>query len=333
MRRMLAAVGTMLLVCVARVWAQAPGSEAWEKLVAANNLDVGGKQPFHLGITFQLYDLDGKPGDAGSLETWWSGPGRERMVVHLAGLNEDGSAPAGADAALVRDAYLVRQLVEFEIGPVPKVTPVGELKTTPMNVGKTRLDCLGRKRGLAEDVFVQVAVACVAPNTTQVMILKEDDGEIALIRPRMGTFQDTHVALESRIGYLGRDAIAGQVTMLQTDPSAKAEGPAASAGPERLDSLREVSAKASVKQRIKFAVPNYPDRAKVEHLAGTVLLNVIIGVDGHVRRIVPIASTDPMFTQAAAEAVKQWVYTPFLLNGAPTEVDTVITINFALDRG
>jgi protein TonB len=37
-----------------------------------------------------------------------------------------------------------------------------------------------------------------------------------------------------------------------------------------------------------------------------------------------------MFTDAAIDAVRQWKYSPYLLNGEPTEVDTIINVNFAL---
>jgi len=40
-----------------------------------------------------------------------------------------------------------------------------------------------------------------------------------------------------------------------------------------------------------------------------------------------------MLTQAAIEAVKQWKYKPYLLNGEPVEVDTQIQVNFTLAGG
>ena len=39
-----------------------------------------------------------------------------------------------------------------------------------------------------------------------------------------------------------------------------------------------------------------------------------------------------MLKGAAIEAVKQWTYRPYLLNGEPTEVDTTITVSFSLDN-
>jgi protein TonB len=39
-----------------------------------------------------------------------------------------------------------------------------------------------------------------------------------------------------------------------------------------------------------------------------------------------------VFTDEAVKAVRQWTYSPYLLNGEPTEVDTTITVNFVLNR-
>jgi protein TonB len=46
-----------------------------------------------------------------------------------------------------------------------------------------------------------------------------------------------------------------------------------------------------------------------------------------------MSATYPDFVIAAIAAVRQWVYRPYLLNGEPTEVDTTITVNFALNGG
>lgn len=329
MRRMLA-VGVMLAAGAMAAWGQTPASDAWDKLVAANDLGVEGKKPFHLAMTFQLYDLNGKAAETGSLDTWWSEPGRERTVVHLKGLNEDGSAPEGSDAALVRDAILVRYLVEFEIDPVPELGAVTGMKAESKKFGKTELDCVSPQIDPAQAKNVPPPVGCVAPSTTQVMILEGFGREMSLIRPRMGKFQDTHVALESRIGFVGRNAIVGTVTILQTDESAKekAEAPGTMTVRPNMHLLG-----ANGERRISFVPPDYPDIAKVEHRSGTVVLDVILGVDGQVRSLAPIAITNPIFTSSAMQAVKHWRYTPYSLKGVPTEVETTITVNFQISGG
>ena len=73
--------------------------------------------------------------------------------------------------------------------------------------------------------------------------------------------------------------------------------------------------------------PQYPEEAKAKNIQGNVVLHVEVGRDGHVTEVTPI-SGHPVLADAAVEAVKQWEYKPFLLNGEPVEVETVITVKF-----
>lgn len=78
--------------------------------------------------------------------------------------------------------------------------------------------------------------------------------------------------------------------------------------------------------------PQYPPDAGRERIEGTVVLLAVIGTDGSVQDV-QVMSGLPILAQAAVEAVKQWRYKPYLLNGVPVEIDSRITINFTLARG
>ena len=78
--------------------------------------------------------------------------------------------------------------------------------------------------------------------------------------------------------------------------------------------------------------PKYPPEAGRERIEGTVVLMAVIGKDGNVRDV-RVESGLPLLAQAAIDAVKQWRYRPYLLNGEPVEIDSQITINFNLSRG
>lgn len=75
--------------------------------------------------------------------------------------------------------------------------------------------------------------------------------------------------------------------------------------------------------------PEYPPLAKQARIQGTVRFRATIGVDGHVRNL-QLISGHPLLVSAAREAVKQWIYRPVFLNGAPVEVITAIDVNFVL---
>ena len=78
--------------------------------------------------------------------------------------------------------------------------------------------------------------------------------------------------------------------------------------------------------------PEYPPEAGRARIEGTVVLQAVIGKDGSVEDV-QVKSGLPVLAQAAINAVRQWRYRPYLLNGEPIEVDTQITINFTLSAG
>ena len=80
---------------------------------------------------------------------------------------------------------------------------------------------------------------------------------------------------------------------------------------------------------IHDATPQYPSEAGRSRIEGTVVLMAVIGTDGSVKDV-HVESGLPIFAQAAIDAVKQWRYKPYLIDGEPVEVDSRITINFTL---
>jgi TonB family protein len=77
--------------------------------------------------------------------------------------------------------------------------------------------------------------------------------------------------------------------------------------------------------------PEYPDIARREHLQGTVRLHAVIAKDGTIRMLRVLTGYCSL-AEAAIRAVRQWRYTPTLLEGNPVEVDTTIDVIFALSH-
>jgi periplasmic protein TonB len=75
--------------------------------------------------------------------------------------------------------------------------------------------------------------------------------------------------------------------------------------------------------------PAYPPLAKQARIAGAVVLQAEISKDGSIQNL-HVISGHPMLVPSAIEAVKQWKYKPYILNGEPVEVETTITVNFTL---
>jgi protein TonB len=80
---------------------------------------------------------------------------------------------------------------------------------------------------------------------------------------------------------------------------------------------------------IRDVAPQYPPEAGRARIEGTVVLLAVIGTDGSVKDV-RVENGLPILAQAAIDAVKQWRYKPYLIDGEPVEVDSRITINFTL---
>ena len=78
--------------------------------------------------------------------------------------------------------------------------------------------------------------------------------------------------------------------------------------------------------------PTYPPLARQARIAGTVVLQAEISKTGDIQNL-HLISGHPMLAPAAIEAVKQWKYKPYLLNGEPVEVETTVQVNFTLSGG
>lgn len=93
--------------------------------------------------------------------------------------------------------------------------------------------------------------------------------------------------------------------------------------------LVRVSQGVSTGLLVKKVTPEYPPIAKQAHVQGSVTLRAVIGKDGKVENVQP-ESGSPLLASAAVNAVKQWKYKPYVLDGSPVEVETTVTVNFRL---
>jgi TonB family protein len=80
---------------------------------------------------------------------------------------------------------------------------------------------------------------------------------------------------------------------------------------------------------VQKAPLTYPDAARNAGIQGTVVLRVVTDYSGDVKEVT-IVSGYPALAQAAADAVKQWKYKPYLVDGSPAEMETQVTTDFHL---
>jgi periplasmic protein TonB len=76
--------------------------------------------------------------------------------------------------------------------------------------------------------------------------------------------------------------------------------------------------------------PSYPEAARRAGLGGRVTLRAVIAEDGRVESVEVFASTNPLFNDAAVDAVRRWRYRPALMNGRPVRVYFSVVVSFVV---
>jgi protein TonB len=102
------------------------------------------------------------------------------------------------------------------------------------------------------------------------------------------------------------------------------EPPAAPTGPVR------VGGKIKAPSKLNNVAPVYPSMAKQARVEGTVILEATINPQGRVTEVKVLRGI-PLLDNSAMDAVKQWHYSPTLLNGTPVPVVMTVTVNFRLN--
>jgi TonB family protein len=92
-----------------------------------------------------------------------------------------------------------------------------------------------------------------------------------------------------------------------------------------------VSADVMAGNLLNKVVPVYPAAAKKARIQGTVVLSAVIGKDGNVENLQVLSGPNEL-QQSSLDAVRQWTYKPYLLNGDPIEVKTTVNVVYALKQ-
>ena len=128
-------------------------------------------------------------------------------------------------------------------------------------------------------------------------------------------------------------SITMQVGGLQERISVRAKRPTHAARPTP-STAAPVRIGGNIKAPLKLqdVRPQYPEAMREAGLEGLVPMEALIDVDGRVASVrVLSAQVHPEFARAAEDAVRQWVFSPTLLNGSAVEVQMTVTVQFRLE--
>ena len=309
---------------------------------ADTSIDTAGTLPWHLKLDVQLLATPTQKAEQGTIEAWWQSPETYRIAYALPSYTAVLlHTPAGQLRTREQDSppelletLLAQAVHPVEDEPLNLVTPEARQK----KFGKTALDCIMLSKPMKPNGDSRMHVSAPSPlglfptycfdAGSPVLRVSFNLGSQAVIRNGVGTFQKRSVATSTTI-YEGPTQVAtSHITMLRGEapPAGTYEPSPDLADPDKAAVLLPGVVAGAVLHK---TIPVYPESAKESHIAGTVILHVIIGRDGHVHRMRLVSAPDGDLALSALDAVRSWTYKPYLLNGKPTEVDSTISVNYA----
>ncbi len=214
-----------------------------ERTSTLNNDDL---QSYHLKMTVQLFDKKGKPSEQGTVEAFWAGVGKEKLVysfpsysateVHANGklFRTDGASDPPQD---------IRTVLREVQQPMPTESEIdaSQPQIDKVNFGKVPLECIMLARpieGMAKIPTGLFPTYCFDAGKS---ILRADYnfGTQLVVRNRIGTFQQRNLATEIAISENNVQAAKGEVVVLQTQQVTDAD--------LATDGLRVIDANTPVK--------------------------------------------------------------------------------------
>jgi TonB family protein len=322
-------VVALLILSAARVACGEDAASQVERLRSAEEattLIQSSVSPFYLKLSVQLYDAKGKPSEKGTVEEWWAGSDVEKRVYTTPSYS---ATEVRKGAELFRSAGvsyppdLLKELVEQVVHPMPSERRVRDssLAIRPVKFGNVPLECLVLT--LRSDADSPLPTFCFEPGKDSLRITSEY-GNRVIIRNSVGTFQGKQVPIDVAVRAGEVMAATGHIEGL-TARAVDASEVSTEGLTEKLYINSSPSMKGSLDKRVD---PKYPDEAKRQHIAGTVVLHAIIGTDGHVHDLRLVSSPSAALTDASMDAVRRWTYTPYAVSGEARQVETTITVNF-----
>jgi len=119
-----------------------------------------------------------------------------------------------------------------------------------------------------------------------------------------------------------RSAILAMTMISTFSISSAAQTSASAVAPTRVSNADQE------KRLTKRVNPKYPKEAFDAKLTGMINLEIVIDKEGKVSSVRTLGKGEDLLIKAATDAVKQWTYKPYKVDGKAVEVVTIVTINF-----
>lgn len=293
------------------------------------------QKPWHLKASYQLYDDQGNPTTQGIYEYWWTSPAVYRSTwtriaaTHSVWHTKDGKEQFTSSGDPLD--YFELQLKSELLAPLPSVESLDKSKQRvshgEIKVGGDKFPCVYRPGNGLEDF--QRPGYCFDPVYPVLRITFSGEGTLTTTFDSIRLFQGKYLAgdILTRVG--NRRLFSAKVE--STDPLAASDfnlipPKDAVSTPDSILVPEQPGSKTLLKKQF----PIYPQEAKEKRIQGIVLVEATIGKDGKIKKQRVLYSPSRLLTASATESLWHWEYKPFLVNGEPVQVETLIHVIYTL---
>jgi TonB family protein len=301
----------------------------------SNNLTGEDMKPWHIRATFQLLDDQGHQTDEGTFEEFWVAPTKSKTTYSTSkftrtdyrtsqGLLRSGGEPPST--------LTVSAATEF-VEPLPSREFIEHetFESKPGNAGTMKLSCLTKTQTPVNPGLYH----CLQDDIPALRVNVLGYQSLQVLHNRIQKFQDHYLAGDLRFMRDGKPVLTAHLEKIELlDPVNETDftpSPDAKLVPLDKPVPLRVNISGGIAQAmiLKRVPPDYPPIAKAAKVSGTVVLQAIIDKEGHIANL-HVISGPAMLQQASLDAVQQWSFRPYLLNGQPVEVQTTIYVVFSL---
>jgi TonB family protein len=310
--------------------------ERLHRATTANSIDDSQLKPWHLKMSFQLYDAKGNPTEKGTIEEWWAEPSKEKTIYTSPSYTSTEIRTKGGfyrSKGTPSVPSLLELLRRQVVHPMPSEGDIADSHPDlrKETIGKVPMDCIMLGQPIKNVAYAPLGLfpTYCFDHDTDSLRLSYDFGSQFIVRNKVGTLQQRSVAVDQTTLQNSITEVSAHLdtlhSMVPNDsdfvPSADLESV----------NLNQVPVASGVMAGLKVSGvnPHYPETSKMNHTSGRVILQARIGSDGHVHGLKVISTPDADLAIASLAAVRQWTYKPYLLNGEPVDVNTQITVNFS----
>lgn len=301
-----------------------------EMAAKKNGLQNAGTEPLHIKATYELLDDKGGVKEKGTIEELrvsakiyklrYSSPSFDQTDYSTAkGLFRVGD-PKWPDTPIWEAHNILYP--EFPSGDV---IAKSKMKFVEKKAGNVQLRCVSVNSPKTDGATYQRAY-CFDPAAPILRLLETYQGANEIIYNSIVPVRGAYIGGDAGFFQHGKALVGVHLDVLNAVPHVEESELTPPSGAQEITRRIEIGSVVTAKP-VHETKPEYPAIAIAAKIQGTVVLQAIVGKDGRVVEI-RVVGGPPMLQLAAIDAVRQWVYEPYLLDGEPVEVATQINVVF-----